>query len=359
MSKNKVTGLKKQALSILLILALAGLTLYLLSSQTNGLDKRVLFRFFRILHPWAMALCLVSMAVMVFAEGYSLKRIAARLGHPVSLRKATMWAASDYYFSGLTPCATGGQPAAVYFMHKDGIPVSKASAALVLNTLAYTLSLLAWGILCLLSTRHILRDVPPLAIGFLIYGLVTHVVLIAGCLLCMFRPALIRRIGNGTIALLAKLRLVKHPEKKRASLSAALRDYAEAVSIIRRSPAALLEIFAANMVQRFATVLPVCLLYLGIGGNPTALWSVYGRNILCLLSSAAVPVPGTVGISELMCLQYLGAYFGRLTVPAMLTNRVIVFYFCLLLCGLWTLLRLARLQKGGRRASAPPDTGRG
>ncbi len=345
MSTKNPAGLKKQVLSIGLILLLAALTLFLLSRQTNGLDGKHLLRFFKTIHPGYLVLCLVSMLCMVLAEGYSLKRIAAKLGCPVSLVKSSMWAASDYYFSGLTPCATGGQPVAVYFMYKDGLSLSHASAAMVVNTMMYTLSLLAWGLVCLVTCGKALNHVPLTAKGFLLYGSITHILLIIVCLLCMFRQNWMRRVGNWGIDLLAKIHLIKHPQQRKDSLTASLADYAEAVAIIRRNPFLLVEVLGANMAQRFATALPVCLLYLGIGGSISSVWTVYSLNVLCLLSSAAVPIPGTVGISELMFLQYLEGYFGGLAIPAMLTNRMIVFYFCLLLCGLWTLLRMFFLQR--------------
>lgn len=351
MSTKNPAGFKKQVLSIGLILLLAVLTLFLLSRQTNGLDSQHLLHFFKTLHPGYLILCLGSMLCMVFAEGYSLKRFAAKLGRNVSLGKATMWAASDYYFSGLTPCATGGQPVAVYFMYKDGFSLSHASAALVVNTMMYTLSLLAWGLICLVSCWKQLFQIPFTAKGFLLYGSITHILLIVICLLCMFRQNWMRHIGNWGIDLFAKIHLIKQPQQRKEALAASLADYAEAVAIIRRNPFLLVEVLGANMVQRFATALPVCLLYLGIGGSISSIWTVYSLNVLCLLSSAAVPIPGTVGISELMFLQYLEGYFGGLAVPAMLTNRTIVFYFCLLLCGLWTLSRMFILQ---RRKSTRP-----
>lgn len=351
MTEKKRTGLKRQLPGIVMIAALAVLTLYILSRQTNGLRDEVFLHFFRTVHPFWLVLCGVSMVLMVFCEGFALKAISGKLGYGHSLPRAAMWAASDYYFSGLTPCATGGQPMAVYFMNKDGIPVSKASAALVLNTLIYTLSLLLLGAVGLVCYPSLFWDGTGVAQGFLLYGFLSHSILVGVCLLCMFRRQLIWQAGGWLITLLAKLHLMRHPDDSRASLQEALQDYAGAVTIMRKNPAMLLGVMGWNLLQRCAMAFPLCLLYLGTGGGDVSLWEVFCRSVLCLLSAAAVPIPGTVGISELMYMQFLGGVFGVLTVPATLTNRAIMFYLCVLLCGIWTLARAIRIRRAERRQS--------
>ncbi len=58
-----------------------------------------------------------------------------------------IYSTSDIYFSAITPSAAGGQPASAFYMVRDGMPVSVATSALLLNIVCYTASLDIIGVL--------------------------------------------------------------------------------------------------------------------------------------------------------------------------------------------------------------------
>ena len=53
------------------------------------------------------------------------------------------------FFHGVTPFAGGGQPMEVYFLHKEGIPVTKATNITLQNFIVYQISLVLMGIIAL------------------------------------------------------------------------------------------------------------------------------------------------------------------------------------------------------------------
>ena len=55
------------------------------------------------------------------------------LGEKSTFLKNLKYAAIGFFFSAVTPAASGGQPMQIYYMSKDDIAVSSSTIALLLN----------------------------------------------------------------------------------------------------------------------------------------------------------------------------------------------------------------------------------
>ena len=86
-----------------------------------------------------------SMLGIIF-EALSIYLISRQLGHKGRLLSAMVYSSADIYYSAITPSASGGQPAAAYYMHKDGMNVGTASFTLVFNVVAYTAAFLVLAV---------------------------------------------------------------------------------------------------------------------------------------------------------------------------------------------------------------------
>ena len=58
-------------------------------------------------------------AVFNIAEGINLRKVLVSFGYRVSFKEAMKYAYIGYFFSSVTPSATGGQPLQLYAMSKD------------------------------------------------------------------------------------------------------------------------------------------------------------------------------------------------------------------------------------------------
>lgn len=77
-----------------------------------------------------------------------------------------------FFFSLITPSATGGQPVQLYVMKKDGLPLTVSAMLLVIATINYKLVLVAIGafvfIVCPGMVWHYIKPV----LGWCISGMV-------------------------------------------------------------------------------------------------------------------------------------------------------------------------------------------
>ena len=76
---------------------------------------------------------IVCMAVYLILEGVNMRRTLKALGEKVTFMQSVKYSLIGFFFSSITPAASGGQPMQIYYMHKDKISVANSTLALLIN----------------------------------------------------------------------------------------------------------------------------------------------------------------------------------------------------------------------------------
>lgn len=74
------------------------------------------------------------------AEGINLRKVLVSFGYRVSFKEAMKYAYIGYFFSSVTPSATGGQPLQLYAMSKDKIHVAHGTMALLTELTSFQIA---------------------------------------------------------------------------------------------------------------------------------------------------------------------------------------------------------------------------
>ena len=127
--KNGFTSIKKQVLNIGSVVLLTVIVFAIILLNNKDFSFKNFFDYIKSLNIFYVIGALSCMILFILFEGLSLNLILKKLGYKSKFREAMIYSTSDIYYSAITPSATGGQPASVYYMNKDGIPVSAATAA--------------------------------------------------------------------------------------------------------------------------------------------------------------------------------------------------------------------------------------
>ena len=90
---------------------------------------------------------IIAMTCYFILEGANIKNILNALGENTTLTKAFKYSLIGFFFSGITPAATGGQPMEIYTMHKDGIKVAYGTMALLLELCSFQMITCICGII--------------------------------------------------------------------------------------------------------------------------------------------------------------------------------------------------------------------
>ena len=216
--------------------------------------------------PMLFAAVLCAMLFILF-EAEAVRSVLAHIGYKRGFCSGMLYSVSDFYFSAITPSATGGQPASAYFMMLDGIPGGVATASLILNLMMYTLSNVLLGIIAI-----ILR--PSAFTGF---GGVSRTLIIAGFIaLSLLGLFFLLILKNGTVifdllarflSLLHKKKLIGKPERLLIRLDRAKEHYSGCIGLISGKQHVMLEVLFWNLLQRMSQTVVPTLLYLSLGGR--------------------------------------------------------------------------------------------
>ncbi|MFQ9572847.1 MAG: lysylphosphatidylglycerol synthase transmembrane domain-containing protein [Roseburia hominis] len=93
------------------------------------------------------AFCSVSGIAFCLPEGYMIWRLLRLSGNDATLPGCIRYSFIGYFYSGITPSATGGQPAQPYEMCKDGNNASDSTVVLMVVALFYKLVLVVIGLM--------------------------------------------------------------------------------------------------------------------------------------------------------------------------------------------------------------------
>lgn len=372
---EKKKKINKQLLNICFLVVLIAVTLIVIFTATD-ISFKGIFEFLRECNPWWIVGAVGLTVASVIFEAVSLFFIMRGFGQKTGFYRSTCYASADLYYSAITPSGTGGQPASVYYMVKDGIGAGKASFGLIFNLTAYTLATIIVGAAAFAIRPHFLYAVgewfPQLLI---IVGCVIQVLLLAFFIGCMFWGSAVKKAGGGIISLLHKIHIIKKPDKWRDKLAHEIERYKDCLYEIRRHPGMTAVNIFANLGQRMCHVLiPVFVI---LAAQPDAdFLNLCVASALIIIGYNSIPLPGGVGVYEYLYVYVYaaaGLAEGKVFIlAALMVSRFISFYMIMIGCGLYTLLYHIQVmrrppketpQKEGETQeegeTAPPEDGEG
>ena len=366
---EKMLSARSQFTNMLFVLVILALTFIFLFTNFNKLLKtpsedpvELGGLHYGALRWWWLLPALACLALSVLAEAVNLWLLCRKVGFPRSLRQTTAYASSDIYFSAITPSATGGQPAAAYYMTKSGIPLSLSTAVLILNVTLYTIGLLFISALAFILNPSIFISLNPSQKIFVLVGVGFHAILIVICLICMFSRRFIFWLGDVAFGLLAKLHIVKNKEERIAAFRASVATYQSALKIVREHRWLLPVLFFNSILQRVVLAPITYFVFLAMGGMGVPsmhFLEVFTTQLYCIIGASALPTPGGAGLAELL---YMGVFYADMAgIPnasslcmfSLLLSRGISSYLAIIACGTIATvhhLRMKQAELNRRRA---------
>lgn len=327
---------KKTIIYMLVFVALAALTVYVMVTQSKTFSLHSLREIVSGMNPFWIIMAFLGMLGFIFFEGYAIVIILRVFGYKRKIRKSWLYSAPDVYFSAITPSATGGQPASLYFMHKDRIPAAVATVALLLNLVFYIASILLISLVCLIIDPTVLGRFDPLSITLITIGFITQFVLMLIFILLVYKAAIVKSIAHGLLKFGQKIHLVKNMDKKLKKLDDMEREYKECANLILKNKKTLFGAFMCNFLQRVSQILVSVFVFIGVTHGFKDSLNSFSVQGFVALGSNAVPIPGAIGAADYL---YIDGFTSLLPDPVSveLLSRGISFYVCVIVCGIFTL----------------------
>lgn len=345
--KNKIKKNKNnKILWSILFLIIAVMSVWAVTQQNDNFSLKELFDSFKGENIGWLIAAVISVGLYVWLEGKALLTLNGSLGYPGKFSDGILYSASDIYCSAITPSATGGQPASAYFMIKRGVPGTVATVSLLVNLIMYTLSIVVIGVICLIIKLDLLISLPWHVQSLIYAGIAVQIVLVLIFLLLLWKSSVLWSIGDGGIRFLGWLHLLRKPSHKRVKLRHAIDSYRERVNQVSGQRSTLIKTFIYNLLQRTVLILISGLVCLAMDGTISDFVSICALHAFVILGASWIPIPGAMGVTDYMLLAGFGSYWPNwsedFALHLELCSRGISFYACVLLCGGYVLLSMAK-----------------
>ena len=125
---------KKTILNLAILFALFGITIYMMF---NGQDLGSIIKLVKQVHIGYFILGIALVVIFVCCEATIIKYLLHVIQIKWPLYKCVRYSFIGFFFSCITPSATGGQPAQIYYMKKEGLDIPKSTIVLFLVTIEY------------------------------------------------------------------------------------------------------------------------------------------------------------------------------------------------------------------------------
>ncbi|MDE6613148.1 MAG: flippase-like domain-containing protein [Clostridia bacterium] len=351
--KKVSKNVKKQILNISFVLLLVGITLAVLLTSNKELNFKDIFSFIKSSNPWLLAASVLCMIAGIIFEGLCIHIISRKFGHKGKLVSSIAYSSADIYYSAITPSATGGQPASIYYMVKDGMGAGTASFTLLVNAIAYTAALLILSALAFIIRPAMFAGFEPMVKFFVIFGMSVQTLLLGLFIACMFCSRAVLKLGNGLITLLTKMRIVKKPDKWRRKVSDEVEKYRNCARTIRKHRLLFLNAILLTLAQRVVRVIISCCIC--IAAEPdTSFWDVFVIQSFVIVGYTFLPVPGGVGAFEYLYLHTYRLIYNSdaFIFSAMMVMRTVSYYLSIIVSGIMTLSYHVYLMRRKKPQSA-------
>ena len=259
-----------------------------------------------------------------FMESYNVKSLLKALGDKnISIFSALKFTFIGFFFSAITPAATGGQPVEVYYMTKEKISGANATMALLIQLCGFQISTLSIGLVCAILNPSILKDG---LIWFFILGFTINGAALSLMLICVFSQKLTKKLSNLIMKLLKKFK-VKDLDIKREKLQSAINQYNESSEFIKSHKIEFIKAIIRVFIQIVLYyMVPICV-YKAFGLSSHSIIELFSMQAILYTTVSGLPLPGAIGVSETIFLKIFGVAFSdKLLSGAMLLSRGISFY---------------------------------
>lgn len=331
---------KKGVLCGSFFLLLLGLTFYLvLKGQEPGQLAAALKQV--TLPLLGVGAC--CMGIFFCCEAKNIQRGFTLFGSPVSFSSCLLYAITGFFFSSVTPSASGGQPMQLYVMYRDGHAPAPSALALLLDFFSFQLAAVVLGLVGFFLHRTQLFLMPRGVMLCFLVGAVLNlftVILLTGAVVS---PRVLPALGRGLMRPLHRF-FPRRAANWEAWGKTQWKDLRQCVQCCRTHKKQLTAMFLTSLVQLTAYHSIPFWVYLAFGLSGQSLWHVVGLQAVLFLSVSSLPLPGAVGLTEGGFLLLYQTIFPAAILPgAMLLSRSVSFYLFLLLSGVFLAVRFLLL----------------
>ena len=339
MDDREMEKTKKLIRNLIIFTLLIILTFYLILREQN-IDE--IFTLLGTVKIQYVIIAVICMCIYVLCEAINIGRTLKALNEKSTLIKNIKYALIGFFFSAITPAASGGQPMQIYYMYKENISVANSTLALLINLSSTQIVTISLALISISINYSILSN--GLWV-FFILGVLLNASALTLLLIAIFSKRLTNKLIHFAVKIMKKLK-IKNIEEKQEKLENEVNKYQQSATYIKNNKHIILKILLTTYVQFIAFYSVSYWVYCSFGLNEYNIIKVLTMQSMLYATVSGIPSPGAVGVSEGgFILIFKTIYSGEMLNSAMILNRGINFYLLVLVSGLATILNVLKKKK--------------
>ena len=324
---------KKLLRNFLFFIFLIFITFFIIFKNENVFD---IWEIIKASNKKYILLGCFSMFLYFLFEAINIDTILKTLGQRLSILKGTKYTLLGFFYSAITPASTGGQPMEVYYMHKEGIPVSDATLALLIQLCCYQIVTISLGILGAILHFSLIKNglLFLFIVGTLLCGCALSIMLIS-----IFSKTLTSKLISFSISVM-KFFNVKDIESKEFKIRAELAKYHSSSEYIKSHKVLFIKSIFIVLMQMISLYSVTYFVYRALGFSDYSIVELILIQSMFHSTVSSIPLPGAIGISEFVFVKMFNGVFPDYMVSsAMLLSRGISFYFTFIISAILIIIQ--------------------
>lgn len=283
------------------------------------------------------AACMLMFWVM---DALILKYSLAAIFEPRRFKDCMEVALIGQYYNCVTPFASGGQPAQVYYMSRFGIPAGCSTSALIVKYLVYQVVLSILCVVAFIFKAALIFSYPFVVVAISLIGFMIN----AGAVFLIYSLSLnhgfIRKMVLSVLKFFHRMHIVKDLAKWEARMEAAVEDFHRSLCMFRGNYKGMAVMAVMTAVQLIFYFSVTFFVYRAFGLKGSAWTAMISVQSFLYLAVSYFPAPGATGASEGGFYLFFQRFFpGHLIFVAMLLWRFMTYYLNIIAGGLVIMAR--------------------
>lgn len=339
MEKEKNKKIKKTILNIITFILLIILTFNLVFRDQ---DVSQIIEIAMSVKKEFILIAILSMCVYVVCESINIRRVLSELGENIKFLSAIKYTLIGFFFSSITPAASGGQPMEIYYMHKDNISVANSTLVLLMNLCSFQIISLTLGIISAVVHFDVLKS-------GLIWLFILGILLNSSALALLIIGIFSKRLSEGLIKFAVKVLKffrIRNIEGKQERLEKELTAYQNSALYIKEHKMLMIKSILTTLVQLLVFYTVPYWVYLAFGFSSYNIWQILTLQAVLYATVSGIPSPGAVGVTEGGFLGIFRNVFPSTVISsAMLLSRGVNFYILIIISAMVVIINTFREKK--------------
>lgn len=321
--------MKKTIRNILVFLLLIFITFYVVFQEHNFMD---VIKTFKNVDYVFITLAIGCMILYVLCDAINIDRMLKKLGEKSSFLKNIKYSLIGFFFSAITPAASGGQPMQIYYMHKDNITVANSTLTFLVNLSCMQIATISLALFGVIFNYQYMN--PGMAFLFVV-GILLNLIALIMLIISLFSRRATKGLINFVIKILTFFK-AKNIEQKKERMEKELEKYQQSSKYIIKNKHTVIKNLITTFIQFIAQYSVTYFTYLALGFREYNMFNLVTIQAVIFGTVSGIPSPGSVGVSEGAYLSLLGQIYKNenFLSSAMLISRGINFYLLVMVSAL-------------------------